>query len=157
MASPTQWMWVWVNSGRWWWTGRPDVLWFMGSQCVGHDWATELNWTELMLNLPGIVLNILYLFWIFTTAYNIVYILTLSLSNSPKKHRNIKRTKQKICKIKQKLSCFRTAEEEVENKAWKPLLKPFHLLGMFYNCGYLCKLLFLCPYPRFPWMLPPND
>ena len=47
MASPTRWTWVWVNSGSWWWTGRPGVLWFMGSQRVGHDWATELNWTEL--------------------------------------------------------------------------------------------------------------
>ena len=46
MASPTQWTWVWVNSGSWWWTGRPGVLRFMGSQRVGHDWATELNWTE---------------------------------------------------------------------------------------------------------------
>ena len=36
--------WVWVNSGSWWWTGRPGMLWFMGSQRVGHDWATELNW-----------------------------------------------------------------------------------------------------------------
>ena len=47
MASWTRWTWVWVNSGRWWWTGRPGVLQFMGSQRVGHDWATELNWTEL--------------------------------------------------------------------------------------------------------------
>ena len=46
MASLTRWTWVWVNSGSWWWTGRPGVLWFMGSQRVGHDWATELNWTE---------------------------------------------------------------------------------------------------------------
>ena len=46
MASPTQWMWVWVNSGSWWWTGRPGMLQFMGSQRVGHDWATEGNWTE---------------------------------------------------------------------------------------------------------------
>ena len=46
MASQTQWMWVWVNPRRWWWTGRPAVLRFMGSQRVGHDWATELNWTE---------------------------------------------------------------------------------------------------------------
>ena len=46
MASPTQWSWVWVNSGSGWWTGRPGVLRFMGSQRVGHDWATELNWTE---------------------------------------------------------------------------------------------------------------
>ena len=49
MASPTQCTWVWVNSGCWWWTGRPGVLRFMGSQRVGHDWATELNWTELKL------------------------------------------------------------------------------------------------------------
>ena len=40
--------WVWVNSGSWWWTGRPGMLRFMGSQRVGHDWATELNRTELM-------------------------------------------------------------------------------------------------------------
>ena len=38
---------VWVNSGRWWWTGRPGMLRFMGLQRVGHNWATELNWTEL--------------------------------------------------------------------------------------------------------------
>ena len=35
-----------VNYGNWWWTGRPGVLWSMGLQRVGHDWATELNWTE---------------------------------------------------------------------------------------------------------------
>ena len=46
MALPTQWTWVWVNSGSWWWTVRPGVLWFMGSQIVGHNWETELNWTE---------------------------------------------------------------------------------------------------------------
>ena len=47
MASPIRWTWVWVNSGSWSWTGRPGVLQFMGLQRVGHDWATELNWTEL--------------------------------------------------------------------------------------------------------------
>ena len=45
MASPTQWTWVCVNSGSWWWTGRLCVLQSMGSQRVGHDWVTELNWT----------------------------------------------------------------------------------------------------------------
>ena len=44
MASPTQWTWVWVNSGSWWLTGRPNVLQAMGSQRVRHNWATELNW-----------------------------------------------------------------------------------------------------------------
>ena len=46
MASPTQWTWVWVGSGSWWKTGRPGMLRFMGSQRVGHNWVTELNWTE---------------------------------------------------------------------------------------------------------------
>ena len=39
----TQWVWVWMNSGSWWWTGRSGVLWFMGSQRVEHDRVTELN------------------------------------------------------------------------------------------------------------------
>ena len=47
MASRT---WVWVNSGSWWWTGRPGVLWFMGSQKVGHNWATELNCNFAWIN-----------------------------------------------------------------------------------------------------------
>ena len=46
MASPTQCTWVWVNSGSWWWTGRPGLLQSMGSQRVRHIWATEQNWTE---------------------------------------------------------------------------------------------------------------
>ena len=49
MASPTQWTWVWVNFGCWWWTRRHGVLQCMGSQRVRHDWATELNWTEFTL------------------------------------------------------------------------------------------------------------
>ena len=43
IASPTRWTWVWVNSGHWWWTGKPGMLQSMGSQRVGLDWATELN------------------------------------------------------------------------------------------------------------------
>ena len=46
MASPTQWAWVGVTSGSWWWTGRPGALRFMGLQRVGHKWVTELNWTR---------------------------------------------------------------------------------------------------------------
>ena len=45
MASPIQWTWVWVDSENWWWTGRPNMLRFIGLQRVRHDWATELNWT----------------------------------------------------------------------------------------------------------------
>ena len=46
MASPTQWTWVWVDSGSWLWTGRPGVLWLMGLQRVRHDWVTELNYSQ---------------------------------------------------------------------------------------------------------------
>ena len=46
MASPTQWTWVWVNSGSWWWSGGLAVLQSMGSQRAGYGWATELYWTE---------------------------------------------------------------------------------------------------------------
>ena len=47
MISPNWWTWVWVNSRSWWWTGRPGVLWFMGSQSRIwlSDW-TELNWSN---------------------------------------------------------------------------------------------------------------
>ena len=65
MASPTRWAWVWVNSGSLWWTGRSGVLRFMGSQRVRHDWATELNWTELNILLCDSVIvyltSLLYL------------------------------------------------------------------------------------------------
>ena len=47
VASLTGWAWVWVNSRSLWWTGRPGRLQFIGSQIVGHDWATELNWRHL--------------------------------------------------------------------------------------------------------------
>ena len=42
MASPTQWTWVWVDSGSWWWTGYCSSW--------GHkesDTTEWLNWTEL--------------------------------------------------------------------------------------------------------------
>ena len=47
MASLTQWTWVSGNSGSWWWTGRPGVLRFLGSQRVRHHWATDLIWSDL--------------------------------------------------------------------------------------------------------------
>ena len=51
MASLTLWTGVWVSSGSWWWTGRPGMLQSMGLQRVGHDWVTELNWTQKVLLL----------------------------------------------------------------------------------------------------------
>ena len=56
MASPTWGTWVWVGSGSWWWTGRPAVLQATGSQSVGHDWVTELNWWT-KINSPSTTLS----------------------------------------------------------------------------------------------------
>ena len=53
MASLTPWTWVWVNSRSCEWTGKLGVLQSMGSQRIRHDWATELNWTELNKSTVG--------------------------------------------------------------------------------------------------------
>ena len=81
MASLTRWTWVWVNSGSWWWTGRPGVLWFMGSQRVGHDWAAELNWTEIN-HVPIMACNCNYFYflsgyWLWKLV-NTFYIVTIT-------------------------------------------------------------------------------
>ena len=55
MASPTRCTWVWVNSGSWWWTGRPGVLQVMGSQRVAHNWVTELNIMTKALFQPALL------------------------------------------------------------------------------------------------------
>ena len=65
MASPTQWTWVWVNSGSWWWTGRPGVLQFMGSQRVEYDWGTELNW----INDNFIIKIVVFYLWAKTVNF----------------------------------------------------------------------------------------
>ena len=65
------WTWVWVNSRSWWWAGRPGVLQFMGSQRLGHDWATEMNWTEL--NICEIVTVFSTLFCTFLKMLYLLY------------------------------------------------------------------------------------
>ena len=83
MASPTRWTWVWVNSGSWWWTGRPDMLQSMGSQRVGHDWETELDWINLLLNIltsssPSLYFSCSFpqtvLYFIITNIFNVYHL-----------------------------------------------------------------------------------
>ena len=62
LASLTQWTWVWVGSESWWWTRRPGALQFMGSQRVGHDWVTELNWDYSTNSLQSLLSLTLY-YW----------------------------------------------------------------------------------------------
>ena len=64
MAPPDQWTWVWANSGRWWETGRPDVLRSMGSQTVGHDlWLNNNIWNQ------NILISVHILFSMSATSY----------------------------------------------------------------------------------------
>ena len=69
-ASPTQWTWVCVNSGNWWWTGRSGVLQSMRLQRIRHTWETEINWTPntplcLLLRVVfKVILAILVSCWI---------------------------------------------------------------------------------------------
>ena len=76
-SCPIRWAWVWVDSGSWWWTGRSDMLRFMGSQRVGHDWATELNWMgpDAMIHDPSLFFFVVVVVLIFS------FKLTLSLSS----------------------------------------------------------------------------
>ena len=48
------WIWVWVGSESWWWTGKPVMLQSMGSQRVWQDWVTEMNWPELKWELTDL-------------------------------------------------------------------------------------------------------
>ena len=66
MASCTRWTWVWASSGSWWWPGKPGMLQSVGSQWVGHDWVTELNWTGMNRSYA------VYIFSLASTASSVI-------------------------------------------------------------------------------------
>ena len=88
------WTWVWVSPGSWWWTGKPGVLWSMGLQTVGHNWVTELNWTDSCTSRTP--LNLCYLSPLITLIPLVIncivlnfpsrlvsYILSITISPAP--------------------------------------------------------------------------
>ena len=88
MASPTQWTWVRVNSGSWWWTERPHMLQFMGSQRVGHNWATELNYdnigpTQINQNSVSMLQSWSAVFIQFVTNLNSLFPCNITYSEVP--------------------------------------------------------------------------
>ena len=68
MASLTRWAWIWLNSGCWCWTGKPGVLQSVGSQRVGHDWVTELNW--YCISESGFGAQCLVVYWTLQQGWN---------------------------------------------------------------------------------------
>ena len=63
MTSLTRWTSVWAIFGSWWWTGKPGVLQSTGSQKVGHNWVTELNWWSVILSISS------YTCWLFLCLF----------------------------------------------------------------------------------------
>ena len=78
MASLTGWTWVWTSSRSWWWTGKPGVLQSMGSQRVGHDWATELTDHRHV--------GVLSCVWFFVTPWTVAHQASLSMRFSRKEY-----------------------------------------------------------------------
>ena len=82
IALPTQWTWVWVNSGSWWWRGKPGMLQSVGSQRVRHDWTTEM--TELStLHVEcgsfSMCAQLLSHVWLFATLWTVAHPAPLSM------------------------------------------------------------------------------
>ena len=77
MASLTEWTWVWVDFGSCWWTGRPGVLRFMVSQRVGHDWVTDLIWSEYDFGTDHLVMSICSLLF---CCWKMVFAMTSAFS-----------------------------------------------------------------------------
>ena len=102
MASRTWWTWVWMNSGSWWWTGRPGVLRFMGSQKVRHDWATELtDWTDDSAKNQPIV-TLIGILWINKTNTlapkdTHIHVSTDTVQYTEDKDSNLARSEHKPC------------------------------------------------------------
>ena len=57
-----------ISSRSWWWTGKPGVLQSMGSQRVGHDWVTELNWLSYSHLVASVLGN--FIAWPFDYLFN---------------------------------------------------------------------------------------
>ena len=74
----------WVSSRSWWWTGKPGVLQFpsMELQRVRHDWATELNWTEITYQEKESTCAAIYkCVYLFSWSYVYVYINTYRINH----------------------------------------------------------------------------
>ena len=82
MASLTQWTWVWGDSRSWWWTGRPGVLQFVGSQGVRHNLVTELNWIWYDMNMIWYDPNVQVLSGCCNIYINIQLVVTMYFSQN---------------------------------------------------------------------------
>ena len=139
-------LWVWVNSGSWWWTGRPGMLRFMGSQRVGHNWATKLNWPDELFWQVSIFLLLSSIY-----SFNLPWwILWLNVTWDSLLSR-ISSTVQ-LCIIKYLFSHF--------GGIWECSICSCLILSFFYiydvfllhifNNSYLCSQLFLSTFVLLP-------
>ena len=80
MASPTQWAWVWANSGRWWRAGKPGVLQFVRSQKVRHDRWTERQWRKKVLQLEKCTEDNLKMEFLYASCLNMSLSICLNVA-----------------------------------------------------------------------------
>ena len=78
MASPTLWTWVWVNSRSWWWTGRPACCNSRG--CKESDMTERLNWTELTIYSPDILLSQFGTSLLFHVQFKLLFLTCIQIS-----------------------------------------------------------------------------
>ena len=78
MASPSQWTWIWVSSGCWWWAGKPGVLQSMG--CKESDMTERLNLTEMpvwgRILLPNALTAFISHIWLYHNLCLLAYYFT---------------------------------------------------------------------------------
>ena len=173
MVSPTQWTWVWVNSGSRWWTGRPGVLQSMGSQRVRYDWATEQNWTSLAYELTLLLVIIIQQKWWDEVAED-----QLCLACSPWLFLLLALMKQLLCcelpygracvgKSWEHLPAHSQAGQQSHERAWKQILSQLSfemkadLASIFSNFIFLvyflkliCYILIFIQFKFFFFFLP---
>ena len=131
MASPTQWIWIWVNSGSWWWTGRPGMLQSMGLQRVRHDWATELNriWEKdvLYTGTRGLEVKVKARIFGFVSGAQICGINKIYSKFQDSVFREIRKG----------FKMWTPRREERENKKDTSTVRPFYLYQNFLEPSYL--------------------
>ena len=120
MASLTRWTWIWVNSVSWWWTGNPGVPQSMGSQRVGHDRVTELNWDKSPAGLHSLLLDSLRLFsfWFAPKGHHWGWLLEKGYNDPQEKDLPWPRKEEKWRWWRDEwmdVNCIRAGDEDVRN------------------------------------------
>ena len=126
MASPTRWIWIWVSSGSWWWTGKPGMLQSMGSQKVRHDWVTKLiDWTD-----PKIIVSLMETLWLLDHIFISQWVVSEPKSINWKS--SLKTPYESECLFKAKPSWDRTCPFMYSGYYWSVTYSLYRMVWSFW-------------------------